>query len=255
MKFLTFYHPIPEFNVSTQNQLLNLILNSWNEKGFESIVCNDNDALSHPLYEQLLKSINDVSLKITKRPLPKFHETSITRWLAWATKLQNKETSIVGDYDVFNNNFCVSDSKSLLESDLTFLNESCLCLGSGTKKGFETWVEIIIEYTDKITNELEKITNNGLRGFHDQDLMEIISKKIDLKTNFNFKFFKIDTVVKNYDECMSATSTKTEFVHFSHSSVKNLLKKKYGTEWKNFWDVAEQQRLSNVIKFCNLHES
>ena len=127
MKFLTFYHPIPKFNICTQNEILNFVLKSWNDEGFQTVVCNEDDAMSHPLYEQLLKSINNVSLKVTKNFLPKFHETSITRWLAWATKLQEGEISVVGDYDVFNNNFKAYEPNILQEADLTLLNGFCLC--------------------------------------------------------------------------------------------------------------------------------
>jgi len=254
MKFLTFYHPIPKFNIEIQCSILDLIIKSWNDKGFEVVVANYKDAMEHPLYEELLNSINTISLKTTKAKLDSFFETSIIRWLAWATKIKNEEVAMVGDYDVFNNNLSVDKAMSFSKSNLTFWNNHCLCLGSGTKKGFENWAEIIIKYIGEAEEDLKelKYDNDKVRGFHDQDLMEIISSKIDLTKNFDFEFIDLDRMVRNYDNSMNMNNTKLECVHFSHRSSRTYLEKKHGPDWrKRFAPIIEQHRLESILNFID----
>lgn len=199
MKIYTYYENI---NFDQQEELIDLWKLGWERNGFEPIVLDRSHAKKHPYYDEFIKKLEDVHLRIVKEPLAAYGLSCYLRWMAYAG--QPNEKFYVSDYDVMNNGFKpVEPNKGL-----HFLHNCCPCLASGTPEQFDKLTHLFVDLSESRMSQIkEQIKQKKLKWYHDQEFLNC-SLEV-LRDLFIFSM-------------SNGLWSNSSLVHFSHNHVRKL---------------------------------
>lgn len=230
MKIYTYYHKLND--KYDHSEMVDLWKLSWERKGFEAIVLNQKDALTHPFYDEFTTRIKKLSKGIAGKDTSKYGMSCWERWLAYANQ-KNADKFFVSDYDMINYNF----NPKTPPSNLSFYDEFCPCLASGNSKQFLKLCYNFIKLTKDNFDFLQKQTNH----FHDQEFFIYNGRKLQEIDNVTFtrsrpaigEFFR------------GEINEKVQIYHIAHANT-DFLRKKIGGFWKGMKD--DQEIRMHVIK-------
>lgn len=225
-KVYTFFEPIDEWDSSSK--LLDLWVENWSSKGFETIVLNESDAKSHPYYEQYDKIIRSNYKKITGKDIMigwgHYVYYCFIRHLAYANKMTD-EICIAMDYDIYNIDY---KPEKLTKNKLVFFTANNPCCISGNNKLFLQLCLLMSKFTEENIEEY-KLSFDNSAALHD---MGWVKYTLALRDNLSKKLKNI--AILNQDKIQpNENSMKKSLIHVSFAwgrfhlenkglSVKNL---------------------------------
>ena len=235
MKIYTYYQDI---NFKKQNELIDLWKLSWSRQGYEPIVLNLQDAKKHPYFKTLNIEMRRIFNEITGRTIIDYGMSCWFRWLAYATRADEK--FYVSDYDAINVNFPITEPSNKLH----LMDFACPFLASGTPKQFENLCKAFVE----VSNQRIEILKQQANHYHDQeffkynfmpefnDSAEDLRNKHDILMTRNRE--KLGGYIDPVENKMLASPNigyidrkKYEVVHVSHMNI-GFLQEKY-SQYKN----------------------
>jgi hypothetical protein len=201
-------------NDKDQCKIIDLWKKSWERQGFEAVVLNKSHAEAHPYYQEFIKNLEKLHLKIMEKPISNAGLDSYLRWLAFS--IQEEELFYVSDYDLINNKF----KKALPIDKLHFMDADCPRLASGTPKQFKDLCYAFIKVTQQ---RAEALSGNVKPHYHDQqfltyNFMPNLSPASDrFIEQYNVKMTRDKTrIADKFNENIKVF----ELIHFSYSFCK-----------------------------------